>query len=313
MRVIFLGTPEFAVPSLQALLHSPYQVCAVFTQPDRPAGRGQRPVAPVIKTVAMEAGIPVFQPEKIRHEENLPLLEKFAPDFIVVVAYGQILPRWILQAPGIGCVNIHGSLLPRYRGAAPIAWAILNGDERTGITTMLMDEHLDTGPMLLRSEVGIALTMTAGELAGRLALMGAELLIPTLDGLRDGTLLPTPQDDRLATMAPRITKEMSPIRWDDFAQVIHNRIRGLNPWPLATCEFRGGKLQIIKSSPPGAVEVQNRPPGMILKVTEHGIRVACGEGSVLEILELQPAGKKRMSAREYANGARIQPGECLFT
>jgi methionyl-tRNA formyltransferase len=311
MRVIFLGTPEFAVPSLQALLHSPYQVCAVFTQPDRPAGRGQRPVAPAIKTVAMGAGIPVFQPEKIRHEDNLPLLERFAPDFIVVVAYGQILPRWMLQAPGIGCVN--GSLLPRYRGAAPVAWAILNGDERTGITTMLMDEHLDTGPMLLRSEVGIALTMTAGELAERLALLGAELLIPTLDGLRDGTLMPTPQDDRLATMAPRITKEMSPIRWDDLAQVIHNQIRGLNPWPLATCEFRGHKLQIIKSAPPGAFELHNRPPGLILRVTEHGIRVACGEGSVLEILELQPAGKKRMSAREYANGARIQPRECQFT
>jgi methionyl-tRNA formyltransferase len=312
MRVIFLGTPEFAVPALRALRNSSYEVSAIFTQPDRPAGRGQRPEASAVKQFGLSAGIPVFQPEKIRAIENRPLLESFQPDFMVVVAYGQILPAWMLQLPRYGCVNVHGSLLPRYRGAAPVAWTLLNGDAVTGITTMLMDEHLDTGPMLLQREFEIPGTMTAGELAARLAEVGAELLIPSLDGLQSGVVKPVPQDNTLASYAPRITKEMAPIRWNFDAKAIHNQIRGLNPWPLARSECRELRLQILKSIPPDPSLQVPEPPGMFLGATERGIRIASGAGTVLEIIEVQPAGKKRITGREFANGQRLHAGERLF-
>jgi methionyl-tRNA formyltransferase len=313
MRVIFLGTPEFAVPSLQTLIRRAFDVCAVFTQPDRPAGRGQKPRQSAVKSFAVDAGISVFQPEKIREIENRPLLSSFRADAIVVVAYGQILPVWMLELPPLGCVNIHGSLLPRYRGAAPVVWAILNGDRVSGVTTMLMDEHMDTGPLLLKKEVDIPETMTAGQLADTLAEAGAELLIPTLEGLRQGTLVPIPQNSELATLAPRITKDMAPIRWERDAGSIHNQIRGLSPWPLASAECRGQRLQILRSSPPESGSQGPSVPGTLLAVTGSGMRVACGSGSVLEILELQPAGKKRMSGRDFANGLRLKPGEALFT
>ncbi len=313
MRVIFLGTPEFAVPSLQALIRSPFELCAVFTQPDRPAGRGQRPQPPPIKSFAAGAGLPVFQPEKIRALENRPLLESFKPDVIVVVAYGQILPVWLLELPRLGCVNVHGSLLPRHRGAAPIAWAVLNGETVTGITTMLMDEHLDTGPMLLKREVEIPGAMTSGQLSETLAKAGAELLIPTLEGLGNGTLKAIPQDDALATLAPRITKEMARINWSGDARAIHNRIRGLNPWPLAYAECLGQRVQILQSSPPDGSQSSDQVPGTFLGMTDRGMKLACGSGSVLEILELQPAGKKRMSGRDFVNGLHIKPGQQAFT
>ncbi len=337
MRVIFLGTPEFAVPSLRALIDGSCEVCAVFTQPDRPAGRSQKPHPPAVKSFAGSAGIPIFQPEKIRTPENKPLLESFKPDFVVVVAYGQLLPKWLLDLPRLGCVNVHGSLLPRYRGAAPVAWAILNGDTVTGITTMLMDEHLDTGPMLLKREVPISDAMTSGQLADVLAGVGAELLIPTLEGLRDGTVKAVEQDNALATLAPRITKEMARIDWGRDARTIHNRIRGLNPWPLAYAECRGDRIQILQSAPPeggaagcagvlarnnlGLTELragrprssETFPPVTFLGITGRGLNVACGSGTVLEILELQPAGRKRMSGRDFANGVRVKPGEILFS
>jgi methionyl-tRNA formyltransferase len=313
MRVIFLGTPEFAVPSLQALIQSPHEVCAVFTQPDRPAGRGQKPQPPPVKSFAIGAGIAVFQPEKIRVLENRPVLESYQPDFIVVVAYGQILPAWLLELPRLGCVNVHGSLLPRYRGAAPIAWAIINGDTITGITTMLMDEHLDTGPMLLTQEVPIAGSMTSGQLTDKMAQVGAELLIPTLAGLQNGSVKPVAQDDALATLAPRITKDMARISWDRDARGIHNLIRGLNPWPLAFSECLGNRIQIIQSLPPDNAPAISGQPGTYLGVTGKGLRVACGAGSVLEILELQPAGKKRVTGRDFANGARLTPGQLIFS
>lgn len=310
MRVIFLGTPEFAVPSLQALVLS-HEVCAVFTQPDRPAGRGQKPHTPIIKNLAVAAGIQVFQPEKIRDVVNQPSIASLRPDCIVVVAYGQILPLWLLQLPRLGCVNVHASLLPRYRGAAPIAWAILNGDLQTGVTTMLMDEHLDTGPMLLKREVEIPPAMTAGQLTEKLAQVGAELLIPTLQGLEGATLVPTTQDDAQATLAPRITKEIAHIEWEREAGVIHNMIRGLNPWPLAWTDWQGNRVQIIRSSPPDRFVIQGRAAGTFWGTTSSGMRVVCGEASVLEILEVQPAGKKKMTGREYANGARLKAGELL--
>ncbi len=308
MRVVFLGTPEFAVPSLRALLTSSYEVAAVLTQPDRPSGRGQKPQPPAVKTAAASAGIPVFQPEKIRAPENRPAIESLLPDFLVVAAYGQILPPWLLQIPRYGCVNVHGSLLPRYRGAAPVAWAILNGDRTTGVTTMLMDEHMDTGPMLLKREVEIPPAMTAGELADRLSAAGAELLIPTLDGLQSGVLKPVPQDDASASLAPRITKEMAPINWTRDAWTIHNQIRGLNPWPVAFAECRGQRVQILRSQPPDDSRCTEPEAGTFLDVTAHGMKISCGGGTVLEVLEVQPAGKKRIAAREYVNGARLKPG-----
>jgi methionyl-tRNA formyltransferase len=310
MRVIFLGTPEFAAPSFQALMRS-HEVCAVFTQPDRPSGRGQKPHAPIIKSLAVEAGIQVFQPEKIRELANQPLLESFRPDCIVVVAYGQILPPWLLQLPRLGCVNVHASLLPRYRGAAPIAWALINGDLKTGVTTMLMDEHMDTGPMLLKKEVEISAAMTAGQLTEKLALVGAELLVPTLQGVESGLLSPTAQEDAQATLAPRITKDIARIEWDREAAVIHNMIRGLNPWPLAWTDWKGSRVQFVRSAPPDRSVVQGRAPGTFWGTTSSGMRVVCGQASVLEILEVQPAGKKKMSGREFANGARLKAGDLL--
>jgi methionyl-tRNA formyltransferase len=312
MRVIFLGTPEFAVPSLQALVRSSFEVCAVFTQPDRPAGRGQKAHAPAVKVCALEAGIPVHQPEKIRDVENQALLASFEADFIAVVAYGQILPKWLLEMPRLGCVNVHGSLLPAYRGAAPVAWAILNGDAVTGITTMLMDERLDTGPMLLKREFEITSEMTSGELAGELSAIGADLLLPTLSGLADGSVKPEAQDDRLATFAPRITKEMAPIDWRREAWPIHNQVRGLNPWPLAYTEWLGQRVQIMQTAPPNGHEEPTAEPGVFLGTSEHGMYVACAGGR-LEVLAVQPAGKKRIPGRDYANGARLKPGQRLTT
>lgn len=312
MRVIFLGTPEFAVPSLHALTDASCEVRAVFTQPDRPAGRGHRDHAPAVKEFALAAGLPVHQPEKIRDAANLPLLASLDADFLVVVAYGQILPPWLLQLPRLGCVNVHGSLLPRYRGAAPVAWAVLNGDTVTGITTMLMDEHLDTGPMLLRREVAVAPEATAGELALQLSRVGAEILIPTLAGLADGSLKPVPQDDSMATFAPRITKEMAKIDWGRDARAIHNQVRGLNPWPLAFSECGENRIQILRSRLSDSRAVPAGEPGMFLGTSEQGMCVACGDAGRLEVLEVQPAGTKRMRGRDYANGARLQPGVSRF-
>ncbi len=311
MRVVFLGTPEFAIPSLRALLDN-CDVCAVFTQPDRPAGRGQRPRTSPVKRCAEERGIPVYQPEKIRAEENRAIFEKYAPDFIVVVAFGQILPGWLLRSPRIAPVNVHASLLPKYRGAAPVAWALLNGDTVSGVTTMIMDEHLDTGPMLLRREVPVPETMNAGELAARLSAVGAEILVPTLEGLRSGTLQPVPQDDSMATVAPGIKKEMAEINWLASAREIHNRIRAFNPWPLAFTAARGRRVQILRSLPGSAVIGETTPPGTYLEASRDGINVSCGHGSVLEVLELKLEGKSVTSGREFASGARLRPGEHLF-
>jgi methionyl-tRNA formyltransferase len=312
MRSVFLGTPDFAVPSLRALLHSAYEVCAVFTQPDRPAGRGQKLQASPIKRLALECGIEVFQPEKIKVEENRAIFERLQPDFIVVVAFGQILPGWLLRSARVAPVNVHASLLPGYRGAAPIVWAILNGDSVSGVTTMLMDEHMDTGPVLLKREVTIPETMTAGELSSRLAEVGAELLIPTLDGLRLGTLEPLPQDDSRATMAPRFKKEMAEISWERSAREIHNQVRAFNPWPLAFTYLNGRRIQILRTMPESeACDLVTRA-GVYLGTSANALRVGCGGGTVLQVLELKPEGKGTVSGGEFANGARLKPNSEIF-
>jgi methionyl-tRNA formyltransferase len=312
MRVVFMGTPEFAIPSLRALVQSSYEVSAVVTQPDRPAGRGQRSKPPPVKIFAQDCGIPIYQPAKVRAEENRFFIRESRPDFLVVVAYGQILPRWLLQSPAIAPVNVHGSLLPRYRGAAPAAWALMNGDAVTGVTTMLMEERMDAGPILLKREVPVPTSMSRGELEQALSGIGAELLIPTLDGLANRSLQPIPQDETQASMAPKITREMARLCWDNDAVKLHNFIRALNPWPLARSEFRGESLHIVRAAPDsGGAGPEPAVPGVFLGVTRSGIRVQCGGGTVLELLEVQLAGRNRITGREFASGVRLRPGELM--
>jgi methionyl-tRNA formyltransferase len=311
MRVVFIGTPEFAVPPLQSLIDQSYEVCGVFTQPDRPSGRGQRLQPSPVKLLAQAKNIAVFQPEKIRSDENRPILDSLKPDFIIVAAYGQILPGWLLQAARIAAVNIHGSLLPKYRGAAPISWSILNGDAITGITTMLMHEKLDAGPILLQRELQISPTITAGELTTELSNLGAKLLIETLEGMKNRVIKPISQDESLVTWAPRISKEAAQVAWYKTALEIHNLIRAMNPWPGAHTLFRNNRLIIWRSLPETQADSQNSP-GTFLGISGSGMRVQCGEGSVLHLLELQAPSKSRVNGREFANGMRLQPGDSLF-
>jgi methionyl-tRNA formyltransferase len=312
MRVVFLGTPTFAVPAFHSLLAHSYEIVAVFTQPDRPAGRGQKLQASPIKLLAQEQGIPVFQPARIRDEENRQILGVLQPDFIVVAAYGQLLPGWLLRTARIAAVNIHASLLPRYRGAAPIAWAILNGDSSSGVTIMSVHEELDAGSILMQEEVPIPIDKTAGELMIDISNVGADLLIRTLDGLQKGTINPTAQDPGKVSWAPRITKHMAQISWQKRALDIHNQIRGLNPWPVAYTDFRGEHLRIWRSLP--AVQSADTPKltGKFLGHSQRGIYVQCGEGTVLEVLEVQMPAKNKVDARGFANGAHLNPGDLVF-
>ena len=307
MRVVFLGTPEFAVPALQQLLDNSCEICAVFTQPDRPSGRGQKLQSSPVKTLALARGIQVCQPERIRLEENRRFFEDLRPDFIVVVAYGQILPAWLLQSARYAPVNIHASLLPRYRGAAPINWAIIRGETVTGVTTMVMQEKLDTGPVLMQQEVAIPPTITAGELSDQLSVVGAGLLVRTLEAFQRDAIYPVVQDENLVSWAPRITKEMALVSWVKSAADLHNQIRGMNPWPGAYSHFRGGRLHIWKGLPESGSS--DRAPGTILGFAGEGIQVQCGGGTVLSLLEMQMPGKSRISGRQFVNGARLQAGD----
>jgi methionyl-tRNA formyltransferase len=312
MRVVFLGTPTFAVPAFQILLKHSYEICGVFTQPDRPVGRGHKLQPGPIKLLAEEYGIPVHQPARIRNEENRAIFDSLRPDFLVVAAYGQILPDWILKSARIAPVNVHASLLPRYRGAAPIAWAVLNGDTVTGATIMMMAEGLDCGAICMQQEIPIAPNQTAGELSTEVAEIGASLLIKALDGLQRGILIPVAQDEGQVCWAPRITKEMSAIDWHKQALEIHNQVRGLNPWPVAQTGFRGDTLRIWKSLADFPSADNSLKPGTFLSHTKDGIRVQCGKGSVLELLEVQLPGKAKISGRAFANGARLDLGELIF-
>jgi methionyl-tRNA formyltransferase len=312
MRVVFLGTPQFAVPAFRMLLEHSYQICGVFTQPDKPSGRGQRLQPGPVKALAQERGIPVFQPVRIRNEENRAIAEGLQPDFIVVAAYGQILPEWMLRAARIAPVNIHASMLPRYRGAAPVAWPIIQGDTATGVTTMLVHEELDAGAILLQQEVPIAIHTTTGELTAELSEIGAKLLIQTLDGLQKGTIKPILQDDSQVSWAPRITKEMAEVSWNRCALDLHNQIRGMNPWPVACASFRKAYLRIWRSLPAAGSTVSGMAPGTFLGPSRNGIYMQCGEGTVLEVLEVQLPAKGKVTGREFANGARLSPGEMIF-
>jgi len=313
LRIIFMGTPEFAVPSLQALLDADPdtvgRVVGVVTQPDRPKGRGQQLAPPPIKVLAQQAGLPVLQPVKMKDPDFLDTLRGWAPDVIAVTAFGRILPPVLLDLPYWGCINVHGSLLPKYRGAAPIQWAIINGETETGITTMLMDPGLDTGPMLMRATVPIHPTDTAGDLAARLAPLGGRLLVETIAGLKSKTLAPTPQDHAKATLAPLLKKEDGWLNWKDEAPALANRIRGLTPWPGAYTYHGEERWQIWRAQA-ASVGCAEAAPGTILEVTKDALRIATGKGSLL-IQEIQSASGKRLSVGQYLSGHRVAVGSRL--
>ena len=303
MRIVYMGTPDFAVPALEKLAAA-YDVAAVFTQPDKPVGRKQVMTPPDVKVCAQRLNIPVCQPSSMKTPEAAELLKSFDPDVVVVAAYGQILPKAVLEVPRLGCVNIHGSLLPKYRGAAPIQQAVLNGDKVTGVTTLLMDEGLDTGDILLTKETEIGENETSAELFDRLSALGGELILETLAALENGTVTPKKQDEALATHTSKIDKSLCPVDFSKSARKIHDQIRGLYSWPVATAEIGGKRVKIHKAR----MAQGSGKPGEILSVKP--LVIACGEGA-LEILELQPEGKKKMTAEAFAAGHQLKKGELL--
>ena len=305
MRIVFMGTPDFAVPSLEALLKSDDQVVGVVTQPDRPKGRGQEVMFSPVKVVCQREGIPVLQPLKMKDPAFLDALREWKPDVIAVTAFGRILPPVILALPPRGCINVHGSLLPKYRGAGPVQWAIIRGEQETGITTMFMAEGMDTGDMLLRETVEIRPEDTAGTLAPRLAEVGGRLLVETLRRLKAGTLTPERQDDAQATMAPLLKKEDGLIDWTRPATEITNRVRGLSPWPGAYTYVNGERWTLCRVSV--GEESQNAAPGTVTRVTKDRIDVATG-GGTLQILDIQPSNSRRMTVAQYLAGHRVTEG-----
>jgi methionyl-tRNA formyltransferase len=304
-----MGTPDFASASLEALLRSDDSVVGIVTQPDRPKGRGQILTPSPVKLLAQQAQIPLLQPLKMKDLEFLQTLAGWKPDLIVVAAFGRILPPAILSLPPLGCINVHGSLLPKYRGAGPIQWAIVNGETETGITTMLMDEGMDTGAMLLQEAIPIMPDDTTGTLSPRLAELGGRLLVETITRLKAGTLIPRPQDASLATLAPLLNKEDGVIDWALPAAVLANRVRGLSPWPGAHTATTGGDRWTIwrALALPGPV---TKSPGIVVAITPEAIHVATGEG-VLAVTELQPANSRRMAVSQYLAGHPVAVGERL--
>ena len=305
LKTIFMGTPDFAVPCLE-VLQAKTEVLAVITQPDRPKGRGHNLQASPVKQKALEYNLPVMQPEKIKTEEFTAELERLQPDLIVVVAFGQILSQRILDIPPLGCVNVHASLLPRYRGAAPIHWSIINGEKETGVTTMLMDAGLDTGDMLLKDKVAITEEMTTEELHDQLMAMGGKLLAETIDGLANGTITPEKQDDSISNYAGMLNKETGHIDWSKSAVEIHNLIRGLNSWPVAWSMKDGKNYKFWRTK----VENRNsdKAPGTVVELRKNSFCLATGEG-LLEVLEIQPPSKKRMSAGDLLRGHGVAVGD----
>lgn len=307
MRIVFMGTPDFAVPCLQRLLAEGEEVVGVFTQPDKPKGRGYELTPPPVKVEAQKHNIPVFQPKSMRDGEALKIFEDLQPDLSVVVAYGKILPQEILYFPKYNSINIHASLLPNYRGAAPIQWCILNGEEKTGVTSMQMDDGIDTGDMLLKAELPITPNMTGGELHDALSALGAEVLSDTLCALKKGTLLPVPQTGE-SNYAPMLSKSLCPIDFSRSAQEIHNQVRGLSPFPTATAVLHGKRMKIHTTRL--TENACTEKAGTIVSVSES-IEVACGDGKTILITEVQPEGKKRMSAKAFLVGHKLQAGEAF--
>ncbi|HRC80828.1 MAG TPA: methionyl-tRNA formyltransferase [Sedimentibacter sp.] len=302
MNIIFMGTPAFAVPSLERLHESRHKVVLVVTQPDKPSGRGKKLKKSEVKEKAEELGLEIFQPDKIKKEENIEVLKSYKPDAIVVVAYGQILSKDILNLPRLGCINVHASLLPKLRGAAPINWAIINGETKTGITTMLMDEGLDTGDMLLKTEVEIDENMNVGDLHDILMHKGADLLLETLEKLEKNELSPQKQDDSLSSYAPMINKEDRKIKWKLTAKDIHNLIRGLSPWPTAYFTMDEDIVKVYKAS--YINDDSDYQPGYVIKANKEGIFVKAGEGAVI-LKEIQMPGKNKMPVEAFLRGNKF--------
>lgn len=306
MKLIFMGTPDFAVPSLERLLADGHEVVLAVTQPDKPVGRKRVLTPPPVKVCAQSHGIPVYQPASMKTEETRLYLSGFSADAIIVVAYGKILPPAILHMTPLGCINVHGSLLPRYRGAAPVQWAILNGDAETGVTTMRLDEGVDTGDILLMSRRPLSDTVTGGELFDLLAQDGAALLSRTLTGLLEGTVQPQKQPEEGACYASMLDKSMTPLDWSKPAKRLHDQVRGMNPWPVASTVFEGKTLKVYVSRVAENVAGQ---PGEILSLSP--LVVACGEGTALELVEVQYEGARRMTAGEFLRGHLMNIGDCL--
>lgn len=301
MRVVFMGTPDIAAACLKRILADGFDVVGVYTQPDRPKGRGMKLVCSPVKETALAAGIPVFQPEHFREEETVAQLRALKPDICAVVAYGRILPQKVLDVPALGCINIHASLLPKYRGSAPYQWAVLDGLTETGVTAQYMALKMDAGDVIDAAKTPIGENETAGQLLDRLALLGAELLSKTLTRFENGTVTASAQNEAEVSYAPMLDKSMCPIDWTKTAQQVHNQIRGLHPWPVATMELQGKTFKVHASK----VAEGSGKPGEILGLTKTGLLVACGEGAV-EVLSLQAEGGKRMAAPDYFRGHPLE-------
>ena len=305
MRIIFMGTPDFAVPCLEALLKSDNEVVGVFTQPDKPKGRGYELAPPPVKVCALNNNLPVFQPASMRNGEALEIINSLNAELIIVVAFGKILPKEILESVKYGCINIHASLLPKLRGAAPIQWSILNGETETGVTSMQMDVGLDTGDMLLKQTFAIDENITAEELFDKLSEMGADVLIDTINALKNNKLQPEKQDDSLSNYAPIITKEICPLDFSKSALEVHNKVRGLYSWPIATTVINGKKFKVHKSKI--LEETFSGNPGEIVD-NNNRLVIMCGDGKCVEILEIQAEGKKKMDTQSFLRGQRIEIG-----
>ena len=304
MNVVFMGTPDIAATCLEKILADGFNVVGVYTQPDRPKGRGMKMVYSPVKEVALKAGLPVYQPENFRSDETVEELKALKPDIVAVVAYGRILPQRVLDIPTKGCINIHASLLPRYRGSAPYQWAVLDGCCETGVTAMYLCREMDAGDIIDISRTPIGENETAGELLDRLAVLGADLLSKTLTRMEQGEITCTPQDCACVCYAPMLDKSICPVDWTKTAQEIHNKIRGLHPWPVATAEIGGRKMKLHQSVV--VEETTDKAPGEVVELNRKGLRVACGGGSVIEIRQLQAEGGKRMAAPDYFRGHPLE-------
>ncbi len=308
MKIVYMGTPDFAVAPLKALIDNNYDVVGVFTQPDKPVGRKAILTPPPVKVVAMENNIPVYQPNSLKNGEGTAILEELKPDVCIVVAYGKILPKDFLDYPEYGCINIHGSILPRYRGAAPIQWSVLDGMEFAGVTSMQMDVGLDTGDMLITEKVKIGENETSGQLYDRLTVLGAEVLIKTLKAVEEGSLNPVKQNDEESSYASMLDKTMSPVDFNKSAWEVHNKIRGLDPWPVAQTVLDGKNLKLFNSSVRD--DLGSGAVGEAVSLKE-GLAVFCGDGKAVLIKEVQYEGKKRMNAADFLRGKPIEKGTVL--
>lgn len=311
MNIVFMGTPDFAVPCLEALIKSGENVTAVFTQPDKPKGRGYKLTSPPVKELALQNNIPVYQPVSLKKggdaEAAMAKLKELSPDLIIAVAYGKILPKEILDLPKY-CINVHASLLPKYRGAGPIQWSVLNGEKETGVTTMLMAEGVDTGDMLIARKTAIGENETASELHDRLSRLGAEVLLETIEAVKNNTLSPVPQDDSLSTHAPMLTKDMCPIDFSKTAQEVHNQIRGLSAFPCATAVLDGKRLKVYRSEIVKG-SYADVPCGTVVNAKDF--TVSCGDGNCVRFTEIQAEGGKRMKTADYLRGKPVEQGALL--